>query len=159
MDVYRIDRLMAEARKLAAEYRRATGKTLAISGEIAVSDAVALLGLEPATADEVGYDAVRRDAAGETRYQIKPRVVFDRTRRPARLGQLRLEQDWDAVLLVLMDEDYETMDIYEASRSAIEQALDDGKPNARGSLSVARFQRIGQCVWTRASDAGGGEDA
>ena len=49
--VYEIDKLMNEARRLAAEYRRATGKTLAISGEIAISDAIHLLGLEPAPAD------------------------------------------------------------------------------------------------------------
>ena len=40
MGVYQIDKLRGEARRLAAEYRRATGKTLAISGEIAISDAI-----------------------------------------------------------------------------------------------------------------------
>ena len=57
MGVYRVDKLMSEARKLAAEYRKATGRTLAISGEIAINDAVVQLGLEPAPRDAEGYDA------------------------------------------------------------------------------------------------------
>ena len=59
MGVYQIDKLMGEARRLATAYRRATGKTLAISGEIAISDAITLLGLEAAPTDAEGYDALR----------------------------------------------------------------------------------------------------
>ncbi len=149
MDVYRVDKLMAEARRLAAEYRRATGKTLAISGEIAVSDAIHLLGLEAAPADAEGYDAVAYSADGERRYQVKARVVFDDTRRPHRLGQLRLDRPWDCLLLVLMDENYEPGEIHEASRAAVEQALEEARPNRRGTLSVARLRNIGRLVWTR----------
>ncbi len=74
---YSVDKLTAEARRLAAEYRRATGKTLPLSGEIAVNDAVRILGLEriePATA---GCDALRRSENGDQRLQIKGRVVFE----------------------------------------------------------------------------------
>ena len=60
MGVYRVDKLMSEARKLAAEYRKATCRTLAISGEIAINDAIVQLGLEPAPRDAEGYDATRR---------------------------------------------------------------------------------------------------
>ena len=98
MGVYRVDKLMAEARRLAAEYRRATGKTLAISGEIAISDAINLLGLNPAPADADGYDASANLTGGPRRFQIKARVVFDDTNRPHRLGQLRLDRTWDAIL-------------------------------------------------------------
>jgi hypothetical protein len=150
MGVYRVDKLMAEARRLAAEYRRATGKTLAISGEIAVSDAVTLLGLEPAEEGAEGYDAVRRSAHGEKRLQVKARMLFDdTTRRPHRLGQLKVDKPWDAVLLVLMDENYETVEMVEADRAAIEDSLAEATPNKRGTLSVARFRNIGRLVWTR----------
>ena len=150
MGVYDIDKLMAEARRLAADYRRATGKTLAISGEIAVSDAVTLLGLEPAEAGVEGYDALRRTEHGAERLQVKARMLFDDTaRRPHRLGQLRIEQGWDAVLLVLMDENYDTIEIVEAPRAAIEESLAEATPNKRGTLSVARFRNIGRRVWTR----------
>ncbi len=151
MTVYRIDKLMAEARKLAAEYRRATGKTLAISGEIAISDAISLLGLEPAPGDAEGYDAIRHLAHGPELLQIKARAVFDDSRRPHRLGQLKLDRAWDAVLLVLMNEDYEPLEILEARRPGIEAALADAKPNKRGTISVGRFRAIGRQLWTQES--------
>ncbi|MEQ8661981.1 MAG: hypothetical protein RLW62_14285 [Gammaproteobacteria bacterium] len=150
MGVYSVDRLMAEARRLAAEYRRATGKTLAISGEIAVSDAITLLDLVPAEDGAEGYDAIRRGAAGSERLQVKARMLFDdTTRRPHRLGQLKTDKPWDAVLLVLMDENYDTVEMIEASRAAIEASLAEATPNRRGTLSVARFRNIGRLVWTR----------
>lgn len=147
--VYEIDKLMNEARRLAAEYRRATGKTLAISGEIAISDAIHLLGLEPAPADAEGYDAVRMLDGRAERLQVKARAVFDDTRRPHRLGQLKLDKPWDAALLVLMDENYEPVEIHEASRAALETALAEATPNKRGTVSVGRFRMIGRCLWSR----------
>ncbi|MGE0858496.1 MAG: hypothetical protein AB7I01_05560 [Gammaproteobacteria bacterium] len=149
MGVYEIDKLMNEARRLAAEYRRATGKTLAISGEIAVSDAIHLLGLEPAPADAEGYDAVRLVDGRAERLQVKARAVFDDTRRPHRLGQLKLDKPWDAALLVLMDENYEPVEIHEASRGALEAALAEATPNKRGTVSVGRFRMVGRCLWSR----------
>lgn len=157
MDVYHIDKLMAEARRLAAEYRRATGKTLAISGEIAVADAIALLELEPAPDGAEGYDVIRRHADGIERLQVKARLILDETRRPHRLGQLRSEQAWDGVLLVLMDENYDAIEILQADRAAIEAALSDVRPNRRGSLSVARFRNLGRLVWTREAGRLGAE--
>ncbi|MGE0485878.1 MAG: hypothetical protein AB7Q81_17155 [Gammaproteobacteria bacterium] len=151
MDIYRVDKLMAEARRLAAEYRRATGKTLAISGEIAVSDAINLLGLEPAPADADGYDVLRPATSCNEprRLQVKARVVFDDSRRPHRLGQLKVDKEWDGVLLVLMDENYEAMEMYETDRAAVVDALEEATPNRRGTLSVARFRNIARLVWTR----------
>lgn len=149
MGVYQIDKLMGEARRLAAEYRRATGKTLAISGEIAISDAITLLGLEAAPADAEGYDALRSVEGGADKLQIKARAVFDDTRRPHRLGQLKLDKDWDAVLLVLMDENYEPVEIHEARRAPLEAALAEATPNKRGTVSVGRFKMIGRCLWSR----------
>ena len=149
MTVYSVDKLMAEARRLAAEYRRMTGKTLPISGEIAVSDAVRLLGLEAVNEQGLGYDALRGHGDAAERLQIKARVVFDEIKSSHRLGELKLDRDWDAVLLVLLDENYETFAIFEAGRAAIEAALEDVRPNKRGTLTVPRFQRIGSLVWSR----------
>ena len=153
MGLYQIDKLMGEARRLAAEYRRATGKTLAISGEIAISDAITLLGLEPAPSDAEGYDALRPVEGGHDKLQIKARAVFDDTRRPHRLGQLKLDKDWDAVLLVLMDENYEPVEIHEARRAPLEAALAQATPNKRGTVSVGRFKMIGCCLWSREAQA------
>lgn len=150
MSVYQVDKLMAEARRLAAEYRRATGRTLAISGEIAVSDVIGCLGLALAPAEAEGYDVVRNLADGRCeRLLVKARAVFNDGRRPHRLGQLKLDKAWDALVLVLMNEDYEALEIVEAPRQAIETALAEAKPNKRGTLSVGRVRLIGQVLWTR----------
>lgn len=159
MSVYSVDKLMAEARRLAAEYRRTTGKTLPISGEIAVNDAARLLGLTAAGEPGLGYDATRGDGETLERLQIKARVVFDEIKSAHRIGELKLDRQWDAVLLVLLDHDYEPFAIYEARRAAIEEALEDARPNKRGTLTVPRFQRIGALVWSREAADGSASGA
>lgn len=155
---YSVDKLTAEARRLAANYRRATGKTLPLSGEIAINDAMRLLALEPAVEPIVGCDAVRRSRDGIIRVQIKGRVVFSEGKSAARIGQLKLDQGWDETVLVLMDDDYEPFEIYRAGRQAIETALAKKTKNKRGAMSVAQFRIIARCVWTRADgiNAAGG---
>ncbi len=154
MGVYSVDKLITEARRLAAEYRRTTGKTLAgISSEVCIHDAIRLLGLEAVTAS--GYDALGRGEREGKRIQIKGRTIFSEEKTGQRIGQLRLEQEWDSVVLVLMDADLEPFEIYEADREQIEEALEDGKRSRRGAMSVARFRRIGRLAWTR---EGGIED-
>lgn len=153
---YSVDKLTAEARRLAADYRRATGKTLPLSGEIAVNDALRLLGLELPDEVTAGCDAVRRTGTGTVRVQIKGRVVFEEGKGAARIGQLKLDQQWDETVLVLMDDDYEPFEIYRADRAAIESVLEKKAANKRGAMTVAQFRIIAQCVWTRESglDAG-----
>ena len=148
MAVYSVDKLISQARRLAADYRRATGKSLAgVSIEIARSDAARLLGLELVDDPALGYDAL--DADGR-RIQIKGRAIFDEGKSGQRIGQLRLDKDWDRLLLVLLDEDYEPYEIHEATRADIDQAVADaqGKRSRRGALSVARFRHLARLVWT-----------
>ena len=69
-----------------------------------------------------------------------------------RLGRIQLDREWDIVLLVLMDEDLEVLSIFEAERTAIEQALvapGSKARNERGALSVTKFKSIGREVWRR----------
>lgn len=151
MSLYALDRLMAETRRLAAEYRRTTGKTLAVSGELAIFDAVRLLGLEAVTEEGLGFDAVRNGAEGPRRLQVKARVIFDEARSGQRLGSLRTDQPWDAVLLVLMNDAYEPVEIWEAERQPLLAAIEECSASARakrGPLSVARFKHLGRLVWS-----------
>ncbi|MFN2309407.1 MAG: hypothetical protein ABR553_06670 [Gammaproteobacteria bacterium] len=153
MSIYSVDTLIAQARKLAAEYRRATGKPLpGISAEIAQNDAARLLGLELIKDETLGYDALGRGAREGRRLQIKSRTIFDDAKTGHRIGQLRVQQDWDSVLLVLMDDNYEPFEIYEAERDEVLAAVaetETSKRAKRGLLSVAKFKAIGQLVWTR----------
>ncbi|MBI1194546.1 MAG: hypothetical protein GC138_01685 [Gammaproteobacteria bacterium] len=148
MGVYSVDKLIAEARKLAADYYRATGKPLAgVSGEVCLHDAIRLLDLE--ASQEPGYDAVGKGPRAGKRIQIKGRTIFDEAKSGHRIGQFRMDQDWDLVLLVLMDADLEPFEIYEADRDEICEALDTAPKNRRGAMTVARFRRIGRMVWNR----------
>jgi hypothetical protein len=145
---YAPDKLIAQARALAAEYRRAMGKPLpGVSTEIAEHDAVRLLGLEPNAQGAGGWDAV--DPATGERIQIKSRTIFDESKGGERIGQLKLNQDWDAVVLVLMDENYEPYEIYRARRDELSEHVDSSSSSRakRGAMSVARFKIIGELVW------------
>ena len=151
MTVYAADKLIAQARILAAEYRRTMGKPLpGISSEIAEHDAVKLLGLHPSNEGESGYDAVD-PARGDKRIQIKSRTIFDESKSGQRIGQMKLDKDWDSVVLVLMDEDYEPYEIYEAQREDILEFVGRSSSSRarRGAMSVARFKIIGRLAWTR----------
>ncbi len=150
MKVYAADKLISQARLLAAEYRRTMGKPLpGISNEIAHHDAIRLLGLEPAPA-AASYDALDPERGGK-RIQIKSRTIFDDSKSGQRVGQIRVDQAWDSVLLVLMDEEYEPYEIYEAERDELLEYMEKSSSSRarRGALSVARFKIIGRLAWTR----------
>lgn len=152
MGLYQVDKLMSEARRLAREYRAAMGKPLpGISAELAVHDCIRLLDLEPVPAGTGGYDAVGRGGRAGRRIQIKGRAIFDEAKGGQRIGQLKTEQEWDSVMLVLMDQDYEPVEIYEAERAEVLEAIDTTSRNRskRGAVSVARFKIIGNLAWTR----------
>lgn len=152
MALYSTDKLVSEARKLASEYRKATGKPLGISSEIAEFDAARLLNLELLKVKPGGYDAVGKDGHWkDKRIQIKGRAVFDEAKSGQRIGHLKTDQDWDSVVLVIMNEEYEPIEIYECEREAVENALDEQKSTSRhkrGAMSLAKFKIISELVWT-----------
>ena len=54
------------------------------------------------------------------------------------------------VALILMDQDFEPLAIYEADRRAVEKELrrpGSKSRNERGALAVSRFKAIGELVW------------
>ncbi len=134
---------MGEARRIAAEYRRTTGKSLGISAEIARHDACRLLQLE-ARDNGGGFDAYDKNGK---KIQIKSRAIFDDAKSGQRIGQLKLEQDWDAVVLVLMDSDFQPTRIYRAEHDVVIDAVEETKRSKRGIMSVARFRNIAELVW------------
>ena len=134
---------------MAARYYKLTGRPLGITGEVAEWEAIRLLHLKPAQVRQAGYDALR----GRTRLQIKARS-FDQAKPGQRLGQIRLDRQWDAVLLVILDMKLNVVAIYEATRSAVKRALK--KPgskarNERGLLGVNQFKSIAREVWPKAN--------
>lgn len=152
MTIYSIDKLMAETRRLAAEFRRSTGQALPVSGEIARYDAARLLGLTLCDQRTGGVDAIGNNQREGQRIQIKSRVITSEKKSGARVGQLNPNGEWDAVVLVILDEDYEPCEIYEAERDEVLKELSDQSSRSRrGALSVSKFKIISWLVWTRES--------
>lgn len=155
MAVYDLEKLIAETRRLAADYRRATGKSLAVSSEIARHDACVQLHLEPVSEEAgFGYDAVGKQPPWQdVRIQVKGRAIFDDSKSGQRIGQLKLDKEWDAVVLVLMDEEFQPIEMHLATREDVlaEMDQDTSKRRNRGAMSVAKYKHISRCVWTSES--------
>jgi hypothetical protein len=106
-DQTRIMEILHETKKLAQEYRKLTGKPLGITGEVAEYEAARILGVELTPARQAGYDAVEHQD-GKTRYlQIKGRCMLPGCKPGQRLGSIDIKKDWDAILMVLLDENFE----------------------------------------------------
>ena len=146
----RLDALLGEVKQLAREYSALTGRPLGVTGEVAEYEAARLLGLTLARVRERGFDAIERIGTAEKRIQIKGR------RRPrvdavwGRVGAIDLAKDFDSVVLVLLDERYETEEILEASRGAVEEHLKrpgSRARNERGQMAVTAFRTLAQKRW------------
>lgn len=146
--------VLARAKQAAVDYYRLTGKPLGITGEVGEYEAARLLGLTLLAARVPGHDAT--DAAGLC-YQIKSRAVPDPKR--ASIGSIKPDQEWDAVLLVLMNPALETQEIWKAERNAVVAALaapGSKARNKRGALSVSKFKQIGTRVWPERNEPAAG---
>lgn len=151
IDNDRVLEILSEAKALAREYRVLTGKPLGITGEVAEYEAARLLGLELTPARTAGYDAIR--LTDGRRFQIKGRCILAGRKLGQRLGSIDITKDFDAVLLVLMDEKLDALEIYEADREPVIGALTtpgSKSRNERGALGVSKFKQIGRIVWRRA---------
>jgi len=152
-EAYSVDILMEQARMLAANYRKTTGKTLAgVSGELAVYDAIRLLKLAPAP-ENLSYEAIGTEHAGDLageKVQIKGRTLFSDSKGSPRIGQIKTSEDWDSIVLVLMNENYQPTEIYEADRQTIEINSQKSSSNRakRGAMTVARFKKIATLAWS-----------
>jgi hypothetical protein len=148
-----IGEILTNAKQLSRRYKELTGKPLGITGEVAEFEAAQRLGLELAPARSPGYDAKRREAGSEVLIQIKGRC-YARSAGDSgqRIGKMDFsdKKKWDAVVLVLMDENFEVREILQASRTQIEARLkniplneNDTKTHTqKGALTVSMFRSI-----------------
>ena len=143
-----VEEILRQARDLAVAYRKLTGKPLGISGEMGEYFVSTLLKHKLAEARTPGYDST---CAAGYRYQIKARVVRNgKTLGGQRIGSIKFNHEWDKAILVLMNEDYDPIAIYEADRQSLKQALESPgsiSRNKRGSLHASKFKSIGRLLW------------
>jgi len=146
MDKARVKDILQKAKELAREYHTLTGKPLGITGEIAEFEAALQLGLDLADARQPGYDAIEHRGDGKKRYlQIKGRRLLLDSKPGQRTGSINMSKKWDSVILVLLDENFETTEIHEAKRKDIEREL---KGSSRSDLHVSKFKSIGSLRWS-----------
>src|SRR5687767_9192533 len=148
--------LLAEAKRLAQAYRALTGKPLGITGEVAEFEAARILRVELTPARQAGYDAVERVNGTTRTLQIKGRCLSPGCKPGQRLGKIDRRKPWDAVLLVLLDQNFDATAIYEADRATVLAALEapgSKARNERGALAVSKFKSIGRLRWSRSDSA------
>lgn len=142
--------LLADAKRLAQRYRQLTGKPLGITGEVAEFEAARLLNLTLADARTAGYDATRQKDGVLRKLQIKARCLLPGSKRSQQVGGIDVTKEFDAVLLVLMDHEFNATEIYEAQRDAVIAALSapgSKARNERGALPVSKFKAIASRIW------------
>lgn len=152
VDSEQLGEVINAAKKIAKRYRELTGRPLGITGEVGEYETVRLLGLRLTAVRQSGYDAVRGEGSSVCKIQIKARCVLPDSKPGQRIGRIRLDREWDSVVLVLLDEDLEPTEIYEARRPEVEAALlapGSKSRNERGALSVRKFKSVGKLVWSR----------
>ena len=149
LDIAALRSVIRDAKEIAKRYRNLTGKPLGVTGEVGEFEAAELLSFRLTGARQPGYDAIASDGR---HIQIKARCVLPGSKKSQHLGSIRLKHEWDTVMLILMDAEFEPLEIYEAKRADIEREL--SRPgskarNVRGSLSVSKFKSISSRLWTK----------
>lgn len=135
--------LLRKAKRLAQQYRSLTGKPLGITGEVAEYEAAHILRVKLTPARNTGFDATERKDGSVRRLQIKGRCLLSNSKPGQRLGRIDIHKKWDAVLMVLLDENFDATEIYEAERRAVVSALTapgSRARNERGALGVNKFK-------------------
>ncbi|MGI9439324.1 MAG: DUF6998 domain-containing protein [Parvibaculales bacterium] len=150
--------LVRDIRRLATQYYQLTGKPLGVTGELGEIAVAELMGFKLAVARKEVFDALKPDG---TQVQIKARAVKNTKKFGGqRIGAIKLEKQWDTVMLVIMsNKTFEPIKIYEAQRVAIQNAISrvpevgqsmrtEGKARKKGALAISEFIRISNEVWS-----------
>lgn len=147
----RLKAILSQVQSLGGEYYRLTGKPLGVTGEVAEYVAAELLGLELAPARTEGYDAIRKNEAGDIRIQIKGRAYSATSKPGQRLGRIKRGAPCDVFMMVLLDNGtLEPKEIWEAPAAAVMKRLGvEGSRSRteRGSLGVREFKKLATCIW------------
>jgi hypothetical protein len=144
--------VLHKAKRLAQRYRQLTGKPLGITGEVAEYEAARILGVKLTPARNTGFDATEQRSGSLRRLQIKSRCLLPDCKPGQRLGSIDIEKEFDAVLMVLLDENFDATAIYEAERKAVIKAIKEPgskSRNERWALGVNKFKAIGKLRWSR----------
>jgi len=114
---------------------------LDVTGEIAEFMAAEKLGLTLCEARSEGFDAF---GPKRQKIQIKGRRV-GKSGKWGRVPSINTDKEFDFVQLVLVDKNYNLLEIWEANRAVIIKTLDEPgskSRNERRSMAVSKFKQI-----------------
>jgi hypothetical protein len=144
--------ILQEVKQLGQRYYALTGKPLGITGEVAEYEAARILGVELTPARQAGYDGIEIRNGAPHRVQIKGRCLpAEKALGGHRIESIDIKKEWDAVLLVLLDRNFDATAIYEAPREEVIKALTKPGSKARnelGALAVSKFKSIATLRWS-----------
>lgn len=113
----RVMEILRQAKLLARDYYKLTGKPLGVTGEVAEYEAGRILNLELTPARQEGYDAIETANGVTRRLQIKGRCILEESKRSQTCPSINIVKNFDAVLLVLLDQDFEAFAITKPNES------------------------------------------
>lgn len=146
----RLLEILTSVKALAKEYYDLTGRPLGVTGEMAEFEAHRRLQVELTPVRQPGYDAIERVGGEVRRLQIKGRCLQPNRDRSPRVGRIDVEHEWDRLLMVLMDQNFDATEIVEATRASVQEELErpgSKARNERHSLSVSKVRTIGLQRW------------
>lgn len=141
--------IINEVKHLAVEYHKTWKKPLGVTGEIAEVIAAETLGLVLCPPRQEGYDALRNQNGLTEKIQIKGRWKRE-SKGWGRVSAINTDKDFDIVMLVLMQGDYELFAIHEMTKDEAKAFLDrpgSKARNERRSMGVSQFISQGRQVW------------
>ena len=153
MSEHEVIEILRDAKVLARRHRALTGKPLGITGEVAEYEAARILGVKLTPARQASYDATEIVNGVERHLQIKGRCLFADSSPSQRLSKIDIWKEWDAVLVVLVDERFDAYEIYEAELEPVIAAIlapGSKARNERWALALNQFTRIARLRWKRA---------
>ena len=71
------------------------------------------------------------------------------------MGSVDTTKEWDSVVLVLLDHNFDAIEIHEADRNKVLAALSapgSKARNERGALAVSKFKSIARLRWCRSDN-------
>ena len=102
---------------------------------------------------DLDNDAGSADGGETIRIQIKGRRILDgKLLYQGRVSKIDITKPFDTVVLVLLDQRYDTIEIWEAPRAKVEARLKapgSKARNDRGSLGISQFRSIATRIWDR----------
>ena len=141
--------LLEQVKELARQYYLLTEKPLGVTGEIGEYEAARILDLTLAEARTPGHDATDKKGF---RYQIKARRLLKNNMSGETIGKIGGNENWDLLLVVLLDERFDAFVIYEADKDKVIAELDrpgSASRNERRALTIPVVKRIGRVKWSR----------